>query len=72
MDTLKTEPMGFLHYLYYAAVQEAKTDEGKARKEAEELEDTFEEGGVTTNEPRRVPRNFVLRPKTEAERKRNS
>jgi hypothetical protein len=27
------QPMGFLHYLYYSAVQEAKTDAGKAEQQ---------------------------------------
>ncbi len=63
MDTLLTAPMGFLHYLYYSAVQESQTDEGKAEHQAEELEEAME-GGIG-NEPHRVPRNFTIRSKPE-------
>jgi hypothetical protein len=27
------QPMGFLHYLYYSAVQESQTDAGKAEQQ---------------------------------------
>jgi len=66
MDTLIAAPMGFLHYLYYTAVQESQTDEGKAEKQAEALEEQLE-GGKVSNEPHGVPRNFTLRPKPGAE-----
>ena len=41
MDILMTAPLGFLHYLYYAAVQESQTDEGKAEQEKEALEEAI-------------------------------
>ena len=64
MDTLLAAPMGFLHYLYYTAVQEAKTDAGKAEKQREALEDAMEGGGG--NDARRIPHGYVLRPKANA------
>ena len=41
MDILITAPLGFLHYLYYAAVQESQTDEGQAEQEKEALEEAI-------------------------------
>jgi len=38
-------PLGFLHYLYYNAVQESQSDEGKKRHSAEEFEELMEGGG---------------------------
>lgn len=57
-----TAPMGFLHYLYYTAVQESQTDEGKAEQQSYALEDAVE-GGALGNDSGRVSQNFVLRPK---------
>jgi hypothetical protein len=33
--------MGFLHYLYYSAVQEAKTDAGKAEQQNNAVADAM-------------------------------
>ena len=46
MDTLITAPMGFLHYLYYTAVQESQSDEGKAEQQRYALEDAVEGGAL--------------------------
>jgi len=35
------QPMGFLHYLYYSAIQEAKTDVGKANAQAQADEEAL-------------------------------
>ena len=41
MDTLMTAPLGFLHYLYYTAVQECQTDGGKAEQQKYALEEAL-------------------------------
>nr|DAE82626.1 MAG TPA: hypothetical protein [Caudoviricetes sp.] len=61
MDTLLTAPLGFLHYLYFTAVQESQSDAGKAQQQRYALEDALE--GGAPNDVRRVSRNFVLKPK---------
>ena len=43
MDTLLSAPMGLVHYLYYTAVQEAQTDEGKAEQQKEAMEDAMDD-----------------------------
>ena len=37
-------PLGILHYLYYYAVIESQTDEGKKRASSEAFEDALEGG----------------------------
>lgn len=61
MDTLLTAPMGFVHYLYYTAVQESKTDAGKAEQQNQALEDAFDEGGAQFYDSRRVQRTHASR-----------
>lgn len=61
MDTLLSAPMGFVHYLYYTAVQESKTDAGKAEQQAQALEDAFDEGGGLLNDSRRVQKTTKSR-----------
>ena len=41
IDTLLTVPLGFLHYLYYIAVQESQTDDGKAEQKRYALEEAL-------------------------------
>ena len=37
-------PLGILHYFYYMAVKESQSDDGKAKKQNEALEDALEGG----------------------------
>lgn len=37
-----SQPMGFLHQLYYRAVQESKTDAGKANQRSQATADALE------------------------------
>ena len=62
MDTLLTAPLGFLHYLYYTAVQESQSDAGKAEQQRYALEDALE-GGAPRYDVRRVSKHFIFRPK---------
>lgn len=61
MDALLSKPLGFLHYLYYTAVQESQTDEGKAyqanalTEEAMEDNTVYPNRGGRANGARRVP-----------------
>ena len=41
MDTRLAAPLGFLHYLYYTAVQECETDGGKAEQQKYALEEAL-------------------------------
>jgi hypothetical protein len=35
------QPMGLMHYLYYSAVQESKTDAGKAEQQGQAMADVM-------------------------------
>ena len=56
MAALLSKPLGFLHYLYYTAVQESQTDEGKAYQANALTEEAMEDSrGGRANGARRVP-----------------
>jgi len=38
---LLQQPMDVIHYLYYTAVEESRTDEGKEKKKAEAVQEAL-------------------------------